>query len=84
MDKKISTLKVLSTRVRVKRREKRRIDNAGIMKYHGELYEVKGLSAADVYVFNSKIKGKLIVQCIETGEEFEPRLGFLGNDNCGH
>lgn len=57
----------------VARREKRKVDVAGMLHYPGGPYEVKGLHDAWVRVFEGVFEDRLIVQCIETGEKFEVR-----------
>ncbi len=55
----------------VARREKRKVDVAGMLQYPGGPYEVIGLHEAWVWVFEGIFTDKLVVQDIQTGKKYE-------------
>ncbi len=55
----------------VARREKRKVDVAGMLQYPGGPYEVIGLHDAWVWVFDGVFNDKLVVQDIQTGQKYE-------------
>ncbi|MEK6744261.1 MAG: hypothetical protein AABZ15_11645 [Nitrospirota bacterium] len=57
----------------IARREKRKVDIAGMFEYRGTPYEVKGLHDAWVYVYEGVFEDKLVVEDIVTRERFEVR-----------
>lgn len=55
------------------KRNKRKVDDSGLLQYEGNLYEVKGLNSAWVYVYEGIFDDRLMVQDIETGMKYEVR-----------
>ena len=55
----------------VAKRKKRKVDVDGTIEYEGVTYEVKGLHAAWVYVYEGIFEDRLVVEEIETGNKFE-------------
>lgn len=53
------------------RRKKRTVGVDGLLQYEGGIYEVKGLHAAEVWVFEGVFNDRLIVQEIATGKKYE-------------
>lgn len=53
------------------KRKRRKVDTAGLLSYEGRTFEVKGLHAEWVYVFEGIFEDRLVVQDIRTGEKYE-------------
>jgi hypothetical protein len=62
------------------RRFKRTVEHDGCFSLHGEVYEVKGLHRAKVWVYQGVFDDRLIVEDVATGEKYEVEvfkpLGF--------
>lgn len=53
------------------KRKKRKVDTAGLLSYEGKTFEVKGLHAEWVYVYEGIFEDRLVVQDIKTGNRYE-------------
>lgn len=53
------------------KRKKRTVGVDGTLQYEGNMYEVKGLHAAEVYVFEGVFSDRLVVQEVATGKKYE-------------